>query len=237
MWSSKLFRRVFLAFTLLIVVSALSFSIVVSHEQEFQLRAQLRERLRVASVMLGQVAVESLTVSADRDPDAVPRPTPAELQQLVRRLGAQTRTRLTVMTLDGIVLADSAKAEVTDVQQMDNHRRRPEVDLALRQGTGFDERYSTTLGERLVYHALRVDRDGIPRGVVRAAVPVQSIERQVRQGRQTVGLFAIILVGVAIAGATYLLARTDQSAPDPDPRRGTDGRRKSWSTRVHCQSR
>jgi len=99
MWSSRLFWKVFLGFVGLIVLSAAVFGYLVTEGQENQVSEQLRERLRVSAVLLGQMVGESLD-SEDRE----------RLQAEVRRLGQETQTRFTVVDLNGTVLADSGSA-------------------------------------------------------------------------------------------------------------------------------
>jgi two-component system phosphate regulon sensor histidine kinase PhoR len=206
MWSSKLFRRVFLAFAVLIVISALAFGVLVSRGQETELRNQLIEQLRVSSVLLGEVAKAQVaghvltkgSLSTDQR---------RTLQELVRDLGERTETRLTLIGRDGTVLADSEQKFTEDLAMMDNHRHRPEVQEALARGDGYSQRYSTTLSEPLLYYAVRVDGDPQPIGVARSALPIDSIGMKVRRGRGMVALFAMTLAVVAIAGMSYLLSR------------------------------
>ena len=202
MWSSKLFRKFFTAFAALIVLSLLLFGVLVARGHERELRNQLAERLRGASALLERVAVNHLATNAVKvtEVDA--------LQRLVQDLGKASHIRFTVMTMDGEVLADSDRADLDAVRRMDNHRERPEVHAAINTGTGVSERYSQTLKEPLFYHAAQVvDTDGSLLGVVRSALPVRTIQRQVRQGRQMVMLFAAMMILVSLLGTRQLLSR------------------------------
>ena len=202
MWSSKLFRKFFTAFAALIVLSLLLFGVLVARGHERELRNQLAERLRVASALLERVAVNHLATNAVKvtEVDA--------LQRLVQDLGKASHIRFTVMTMDGEVLADSDRADLDAVRRMDNYRERPEVRAAINTGTGVSERYSQTLKEPLFYHAAQVvDTDGSLLGVVRSALPVRTIQRQVRQGRQMVMLFAAMMILVSLLGTRQLLSR------------------------------
>lgn len=202
MWSSKLFRKFFTAFAALIVLSLLLFGVLVARGHERELRNQLAERLRVASALLERVAVNHLATNAVKvtEVDA--------LQRLVQDLGKASHIRFTVMAMDGEVLADSDRADLDAVRRMDNYRERPEVRAAINTGTGVSERYSQTLKEPLFYHAAQVvDTDGSLLGVVRSALPVRTIQRQVRQGRQMVMLFAAMMILVSLLGTRQLLSR------------------------------
>lgn len=203
MWSSRLFRRVFWSFAVLIVLSAVLFGVLVSRGQEQELRTQLIDRLRVASILLAEIAKDGLTSPPPADPGADSTP----LQALVQRLGAATETRLSLVTLEGRVVADSDLASTAAVERMDNHRHRPEIQSALREGHGFAERYSSTNGQPLLYYTVRVDGPQGPLGVARAGLPVASIVRHVQQGRRTVSWFAVIVSVAGIAVTSYLLSR------------------------------
>ena len=196
MWSSRLFWKVFLGFVGLIVLSAAVFGYLVTEGQENQVSEQLRERLRVSAVLLGQMVRESLD-SEDRE----------RLQVEVRRLGQETQTRFTVVDLNGTVLADSGRSTLAEVKQMDNHRNRPELLDAANIGTGASERYSDTMKSPLVYYALRIERDDRPVGLARAALPVQALQQRYQRIRSLVVLWASLVTVVAMAVGYFLVAR------------------------------
>ncbi len=114
---------------------------------------------------------------------------------------------MTLITVDGRVLADSNQATLADVNQMENHRLRPEIQTALRDGSGFSQRYSATDDELQFYYATRVQRAGRPLGVARASLSLRTIQAQVRRGQLRVWAFAAIVAALATVGTGYLLAR------------------------------
>src|SRR5437763_15435230 len=61
-----------------------------------------------------------------------------------QRIGA-SGTRVTVVTKDGLVLADSQ----SDPHTMENHAQRPEIIEALAQGSGRSIRHSATINRDL----------------------------------------------------------------------------------------
>ena len=67
--------------------------------------------------------------------------------------------RITWIDQDGVVLFDSK----ADPAKMDNHKERKEVVEAFKYGEGFSQRYSTTLSEKTVNYALRLDNDTVVR--------------------------------------------------------------------------
>lgn len=67
----------------------------------------------------------------------------------LRELITDRRTRITVISTDGTVCADTDE----ESEQMENHLERKEVQMALSGNTGFATRYSETLEENMLYVA------------------------------------------------------------------------------------
>lgn len=91
------------------------------------------------------------------------------LETMVRQLGMELRTRLTVVNNEGTVLADSLE----DPRSMENHRNRPEIREALAGNTGSSRRYSSTTGQEALYVAVPIVRDGRTIGALRAGLFVK----------------------------------------------------------------
>ncbi|MCF6412844.1 two-component sensor histidine kinase [Collinsella tanakaei] len=70
-----------------------------------------------------------------------------------------SNTRVTLIDTDGTVLFDSE----ADVEDMPNHASRPEVVEAFETGRGDSERSSSTLGEIMLYEAVRLDNGTVLR--------------------------------------------------------------------------
>ena len=120
-------------------------------------------------------------------------------QEFVRQDGRRGATRITVIGADGTVLADSGE----DHRLMENHATRPEVQAALRGGTGYDLRESQTLGESMAFVAVPISLSGTnQRGVLRLGVSVTPMDTVFAGLR--VKIIGIILVMALLAG---LLAR------------------------------
>ncbi|HTO12713.1 MAG TPA: hypothetical protein VMQ51_14150, partial [Candidatus Binatia bacterium] len=94
---------------------------------------------------------------------------PAELGIFVRRAAVPTESRVTIMTPDGTVVADSEVAP-EDLGRLENQAVRPEMRAALEGHVGRDLRTSVSINAPLLYVALPV-RDGERViGVVRLAL-------------------------------------------------------------------
>lgn len=125
--------------------------------------------------------------------------------QLASQLVARTDLRLTIVTTDGTVIADSN----FDPAQMDNHADRPEVAQALAGEVGVSKRLSRTEQHEELYVAVPATLDG-QRVVLRVSQPVAEIEAIAQRSRRLgLGLLAgALLAAVAIAVRTVRLAST-----------------------------
>ena len=113
------------------------------------------------------------------------------------------RYRLTWIAADGSVLYDTR----TDAESLENHASRAEVSQALATGTGESTRYSSTLMEKTMYYAQRLD-DGT---VLRISI-----------SRATVGMIAVgmiqpllIVLIVALILSGLLARRLSRRIVDP----------------------
>ncbi len=124
--------------------------------------------------------------------------TQAQLVSLVEGGGA----RGTVIDAEGGVIADNRQ----EPGVMDNHRERPEVLQATSEGFGVSERFSTTIGENMLYVALRVQSDQAYIGFIRVAIPLADLEAQHAVIRNRLMFSASVIVAVFL-GIGFLAAR------------------------------
>jgi two-component system phosphate regulon sensor histidine kinase PhoR len=111
-------------------------------------------------------------------------PTPSDLQEIARDLGNRASVRVTLVTADGTVLADSAVGDA-DLSAIENHKSRPEIQQAFSTGHGEDIRPSHTTGERTMYRAvlLRQPQDAAPIAV-RVGLSMVIVDREVSALKQ-----------------------------------------------------
>jgi two-component system phosphate regulon sensor histidine kinase PhoR len=121
---------------------------------------------------------------------------PSDLDSLAKSLGAEIETRVTIVALDGTVLGDSEEEPAT----MENHANRPEIVDALAIGVGESTRYSTTLGQKMMYVAVPISYQGEILGVARVSLPLKVVENVVRQ------VTVSIIIAMAVATALVVLA-------------------------------
>ena len=127
----------------------------------------------------------------------------ATVDDLCKRLGAESNTRYTVILPSGVVVGDTWETPAN----MDNHAGRPEVAGALARGAESSRRFSTTLQRNVLYVASSVHDQGRPVAVVRAAIPLARMEEELDRLRSRfVGIGALI-AGLALAVTLALSQR------------------------------
>ena len=193
-----LFWRIYATYLVVIVLctAAVGFyavrsarSFYVQHtESELQARAQLVRE---------QVAAQIGTLTAE------------QLELLVRRLGAASDTRITLISAGqsgapvGAVLADSDAVP----GQMENHSDRPEFKEALQGRIGVSIRRSPTLGEDMMYVAVPIAEDGQVAAVVRTAIPLTTVNHALYDLYWRIGLSALLVALLAAVIGLYVSRR------------------------------
>lgn len=110
---------------------------------------------------------------------------------LAKRLAAEYGlARVTIVRKDGVVQGDSE----ADYHAMENHRARPEVASALSTGSGFSIRRSVTVGQDMLYVAVRLS-DG---SVLRASVPMRNVNSRVLHMLPVAVLVLLLALAVAV---------------------------------------
>src|SRR5262249_25379583 len=150
-----------------------------------------RHHLEQIETSLRAKALLTAEMVRDRQAEAAP-----QIQQRIESLRQETGTRITLMTSDGTVIADSDKDP--RLYQLENHLERREVQAAQQAQFGVSRRrHSSTVDQDMMYVALRTDD---PRGAVafvRVALPLDAIQAQVAELRSIIWSAAAV---VAVAG-------------------------------------
>jgi two-component system phosphate regulon sensor histidine kinase PhoR len=184
--------RITISFVLVVVVGmgALGAYLVNStrNSQLINLRTQLENEARVT-------AEASLPLFLVQDSD---------LDALAKKLGNQIDARVTLIAVNGTVLGDSHEDPAT----MENHATRPEVVDALASGLGESTRYSTTLGEQMMYVAVPVTNQTTNVGVARVALPLVAVAGSVNRVTLIIILAIIVTAALVIVAAVLIGRRT-----------------------------
>jgi two-component system phosphate regulon sensor histidine kinase PhoR len=165
-------------------------------------RAMERERDRL-------FAEARLIARVVQEPIAQGQPTEL-LDRLVDETARDVAARVTVVALDGQVLADSA-ASGSALEALENHANRQEVRQAIATGSGTSVRHSRTVDADLLYAAILVRNGPRPAAVVRVAFSLTGLEAEVRRFR------GAVTAALAVAFALTALLSAALSSPLAGP--------------------
>ena len=161
--SSRFFRRIFLPYLLLICSAVSAVGIFAALRLRDSYLRNSREQLHNQAVLVSSLLSDDL--AARRIADAVEK---------ARRMGEALHCRVTVIENDGTVIGDNE----ADPATMENHRSRPEVVTADREGDGSAIRHSHTLDADLLYFAHKLQTPDGTTHFVRLAIHLADLHRQ-----------------------------------------------------------
>ncbi len=138
------------------------------------------------------------------------------IDKLCKDLGKLTATRLTIILPSGVVLGDSEE----DPAKMDNHGDRPEFQEAMKTGLGVSSRYSFTLRHTRMYAAVLIKHRENIVGVIRASLPMTSIDRALRAMYLKVALGGLA-ISLLVAALSFIISRR-LTRPLEDLQRGAE---------------
>jgi len=153
---------------------------------EQRIEAELLRHARLGDAVVVERAYPSNTVAYEALADTV----------------GESDVRISLIDGDGVVLGDSM-VDTAEITQMDNHGDRPEVAAVLGADPGAfhaNRRFSDTLDQDMLYVAVPCAHARI--AVVRAAMPLDELERQVTDLRLPLYIATAIGLVIVIALAT-----------------------------------
>ena len=130
-----------------------------------------------------------------------------DLSGLVRSYGRSTGTRITVIDLEGNVLADSERTP----GGMENHLFRPEIQASLRGETRMSIRPSSTLGDDMMYLSVPLESDGRVVGALRLSTFMKDFE--VLMAALRLDLLRVLAVATVLALLLAFLLTRSVAAP------------------------
>jgi two-component system phosphate regulon sensor histidine kinase PhoR len=185
---SRIFRKLFLSAVLLITVTLVGLDFYLTRYTE----------RREVEIVRRQLGTNARLLAGE-----LPQGPRRRLEDWAKAGGERARARVTFISPDGVVLADSEH----DPETMENHAARPEVREAVSQGTGSSIRHSATLNRDLYYLAISLPYEGQPGYILRLAVPLEDLEGSVRAVRRRI-LAASLVAAVLALGIAYYFSRS-----------------------------
>ncbi len=160
-----------------------------------------------SEVSLRRDLESDIRTSLEREARLVALALPADSslwESTVKRIGAESGLRVTLIDSAGRVRAESDVPE-DHVSGIENHGNQPEVVEALKTGVGSNRRTSATIGEPLLYVAVR----GGP-AIVRVAARIPQVDRVVTRAQRSVlgaALLALVIGSILATIAARSVAR------------------------------
>lgn len=173
---SRLFRKIFAGYALiiLVVISLDSFFVVTQTRRD--ITAQIKQELMSEGQVMMLMPQEQIVSN-------------------IQQLSATWQARLTVVDAAGRVLADSDRGP----HNFDSHLDRPEIQEARVKGQGSAVRYSQTLRIDMMYAAFPVRAGGEITGYVRLAKPLHEVKTAASR------FYRIVFRAAAIILMSFLL--------------------------------
>ncbi len=113
-----------------------------------------------------------------------------EADSLADRLGSASNSRVTLILSDGRVIGDS-DVDTQNINDLDNHINRPEVQDAFLKGSGWSIRYSDTVKQQQMYFAI-LDNNDVSPNVIRIAVPYVNVDSAIGSLNLSIILIALV---------------------------------------------
>jgi two-component system phosphate regulon sensor histidine kinase PhoR len=156
----------------------------------------LDARLATAALLLHDEAGSLLGRQADAE----------AVHRFVVQAARPSESRVTLIAVDGRVLGDS-EVPVSQLERVENHASRPEVQAALAGRVGRALRRSGTMGARLLYVALPVTAEGRVIGALRVALPLSAVTASQTRVHRTMLLGGLVALAVALGIGLFVARR------------------------------
>ncbi|MCO4837975.1 MAG: HAMP domain-containing protein [Oceanospirillaceae bacterium] len=186
---SPIFIRLYAGFAIVILFSILIVGLMVQRQIEQASLRDIRNNLSSQGFILQQSFAN------------IGRQSPQQIQHTVEKIGHRIDTRITLLTTDGMVIADSE----FNPKDMDNHRSRPEIIAATKMAVGYSKRYSKTLKKTMLYAAIPAISNDSNVGFIRTALSTQRIDEEINYLRRVI-ITAASLTGIIALFIGYWLA-------------------------------
>ncbi len=189
MFKSSFFWRLYASFILIIAVSAITLFFLLNQYIQKASSLELEKDLLIQAQYLKTIS-EPYFLKKDH----------SDLQSIMEALGKKLDSRLTVIDIDGLVLADSEKHP----DFIDNHKDRPEIQQALLEGKGQSNRYSNTVDKNMHYLAMVLEHEEKPIGFIRVALPLVEISNEQNELAFYILLSCLVAAVIALIIGFYI---------------------------------
>ncbi len=180
---SRIFLKLYAGFVFVILFTTVIASLMIARQMQQDSLVELEKSLNSQASILRE-SIQPALLSGQL----------GEFQQRIIQLTTDLDSRVTVISKDGVVLADTNQ----NPGNMDNHLSRPEIQQALDNELGTISRYSKTLSKPMRYLAMSIHEDDTLLGFVRVALPLSLIDQRLNRLRNVVILAALLTSIIAL---------------------------------------
>jgi two-component system, OmpR family, phosphate regulon sensor histidine kinase PhoR len=180
---SRIFLKLYAGFVFVILFTTAIVSLMIARQMQQDSLIEIEKSLNSQASILRE-SIHPALLSGQLD----------GFQQRIIQMTGDVNTRVTVISKDGAVLADTNQ----NPANMDNHLSRPEIQQALDEGLGITSRYSKTLSKPMRYLALPISDSNTLLGYVRVALPLSLIDQRLNRLRNVVIVAALLTSIIAL---------------------------------------
>ncbi|MEJ6950655.1 ATP-binding protein [Natronospora cellulosivora (SeqCode)] len=197
-WNKYSLRRQMLIIFILLQLFLLIFLLLYFNNSQRQFYLDyLEESLKSQAILLREQLGEDINYIANYT-----------LDNWAIDMGEKIDKRITLVAIDGLVLADSEE----DPDEMDNHRDRPEIESIIQgRDIGSSIRWSNTVDMDMLYLALPIYRNDELLAVIRISESLQEINITINRTIRANLLFFFLIMCISI----ILLWRLSKGIIDP----------------------
>jgi two-component system, OmpR family, phosphate regulon sensor histidine kinase PhoR len=130
------------------------------------------------------------------------------IREFIQQIAKKTSSRITLIDAAGHVVSDSLK----NPEKMDDHKNRPEFIEAKTLGHGSSVRFSKTVGEKMLYVAIPLYREGDAKetgisGMLRVSVSVAKLEKTLDRVKKDMAIAMLVVICAAALVTIYVSRR------------------------------
>ena len=199
----KLFLKLYPSYLLITVGSLLAVCWYFTQSSKSFFISQEKLDLEIRARMISDDTLTAVTNSSYDN-----------FEERCRRISQTTDTRITLISTNGKVLAETNQNR----SQMENHANRPEVREAMNGSVGSSIRYSKTLQKNMMYVAVPIYIDNEVAAVLRTSMSISSIDHNLNDIYKNTAL-GTLLISLITAIICFFVARRI-TAPLEDLKKG-----------------
>ena len=177
-----MFKKLFFTYLIVILVSSVVIALSLDYVFRIYYKNMIADELATSAILI-EKNLEELIIKKRI----------TNIRNLTAELGKDIKKRITVINIDGTVLADSE----SDPQLMENHKDRPEIEKAIYGTIGQSIRYSNTLQIDMMYLAIPIKLREKVSGVIRVATPLDKISESLNKIHKVIAVS--VLAGILVA--------------------------------------